>query len=302
MRGMKRIGVGVLTAAALWSSVRPARAGESPVVSGDEQGLLSKRFAAQGGLSSNSWVILPYRPMYVLPVTYNNDINKKPIEAQGIASNNLNDVELKFQLSFLVPVWPDAFKGFGDLCFAYTQISIWQAYDFDDSSPFRDTNYEPEFFLFRKTDYRLLGLRGSAVSLGAVHQSNGRGSDVLSRSWNRLYADLYFERGPFMCSVKPWWRIPEDEEDDNNPDIEDYLGYGEMHAAYKWKTQECAMMFRDNLKWDENRPTVQVDWTFPLMKRIKGYIQYFDGYGEVLLDYDHHDRRIGAGFLLNDWL
>jgi len=269
---------------------------------GPEEGPLSKRIAGEYAASTSSWAILPYRPIYVLPLTYNSDINKKPIEEQGIASNNLKNVELKFQISFMLPVWADAFGGFGDFCFAYTQISIWQAYDFDDSSPFRDTNYEPEFFLRKDTDYHLLGLHGRMITLGAVHQSNGRGSDVISRSWNRLYANFFFERDRFACSVKPWWRIPEDEEDDNNPDIEDYLGYGEFRAAYKWDTHQCAMMLRNNMKADENRSTVQLDWTFPLTKHVKGYIQYFDGYGEVLLDYDHHDRRIGAGFLLNEWL
>ncbi len=268
-----------------------------------EEGVLSQRIALESETASSSpWAILPYRPIYVLPVAYNNDINQEPLEAAGITSNNMQDVEIKFQISFMVPVWNDAFGGFGDLCFAYTQISVWQAYDREDSSPFRDTNYEPEFFLRKDTDYDFLGLHGRMIQLGAVHQSNGRGSDVYSRSWNRLYANFFFERDRFACSLKPWYRIPENEEDDNNPDIDEYLGYGEFRAAYKFRTQEVAMMFRNNLETEENRSTIQLDYTFPLTKRIKGYIQYFDGYGEVLLDYAHHDRRIGVGFLLNEWL
>lgn len=295
-------GIALLGWLVLFSSPARAQVSNLPAADDDVTGPLSKRIAEQSVASGFSWVLLPYRPTYILPVAYNEDINKKPIEAQGITSNNMENVELKFQISFLLPIWEDAFRGFGDLCFAYTQVSIWQAYDLDDSSPFRDTNYEPEFFLRKDTDYHLLGLHGRMISLGAVHQSNGRGSEALSRSWNRLYADFMFERDNFVCSVKPWWRIPEDEDEDNNPDIEDYLGYGEFHAAYKWGDQVYALMFRNNMKTDENRSTVQLDWTFPITKRIKGYVQYFDGYGEVLLDYDHHDRQIGVGFLLNDWL
>jgi phospholipase A1/A2 len=266
-----------------------------------EEGALSKRIEAQFESDKAAWAILPYRPTYVLPVAYNPDINEEPLEANGITSNNMQDVEIKFQISFLLPVWREAFGGFGDLCFGYTQISVWQAYDREDSSPFRDTNYEPEFFLRKDTDYDLFGLHGRMIMLGAVHQSNGRGNEELSRSWNRLYANFLFEKDRFSCALKPWYRIPENEEDDNNPDIDEYLGYGEFRAAYKFKKQECAMMFRNNMQ-SENKSTIQLDWIFPLSKHIKGYVQYFDGWGEVLLDYNHYDQRIGAGFLLGEWL
>ena len=69
-----------------------------------------------------------------------------------------------------------------------------------------------------------------AMSLGFVHQSNGR-SQLLSRSWNRIYADFIFEIDDFSFSFKPWYRLPENEKSDpldpvgdDNPDIEEYMG------------------------------------------------------------------------------
>jgi phospholipase A1/A2 len=251
---------------------------------------------------SSSWVIEPHRPSYVLPVSYiekpsENLVDKIP------DGKELQEVEIKFQFSFRLSIAQDLMGENGDLFFAYTQVSVWQAYNFDNSAPFRDTNYEPEFFLAFDTDYDLLGLHGRLLSLGAAHQSNGRGSEDLSRSWNRLYANVVMDRGNFVCSIKPWWRIPEDDETDNNPDIEDYLGYGEFRAAYKWKEHVFATLLRNNLKFpDENRSAVELDWSFPLTKQVKGFVQYFYGYGETLLDYNEIDQRVGLGFLLADWL
>jgi phospholipase A1 len=268
---------------------------------------LEQRLTLEKTARDSAWMIQPHRPNYILPVTYLDDPNEEPLREAGgklqePVDQDLQNIEIKFQISFKLLLWEDMTGGNGDLHFAYTQQSIWQAYNADASSPFRDSNYEPEFFAFFDTDYDVFGLRLRGVSLGAVHQSNGRGDEDLSRSWNRLYANLLFERGNFACTLKPWYRIPEDDEDDNNPNIEDYYGYGEFRAAYKHNDQVFATMLRNNFDIDENRGAIQVDWSFPLTKRFKGYIQYFFGYGETLLDYNHKDTRIGAGFLLSDWL
>lgn len=110
---------------------------------------------------------------------------------------------------------------------AYTNRSFWQVYNSEQSAPFRDTNHEPEFWTQFRPDWKILGLTNSVNQLGINHQSNGRGG-VLSRSWDRVFANFVFERDNFALSIKPWYRIEEDEADDNNPDIEDFLGHGEI--------------------------------------------------------------------------
>lgn len=257
----------------------------------------------QQSAEHGKWLIEPHRPSYLLPVSYiPNPSEQLEEDAQAAgATNEFQNVEIKFQFSLQLSLAKDLIADNGDLFFAYTQVSVWQAYNFDASSPFRDTNYEPELYLACDTDYELFGLRGRLLTIGAVHQSNGR-SDTLSRSWNRVYANVVLDRGNFVCSVKPWWRVPESEDEDNNPDISKYLGYGEFRAAYKWREQVFATMLRNNLRTGENKGAVELNWSFPLAGQIKGVIQYFYGYGETLLDYNELDQRIGFGFLLADWL
>ena len=59
-------------------------------------------------------------------------------------------------------------------------------------------------------------------------------------------------------------------------------------------------MLRNNLDSDENRGAIQLDWTFPLQGRYRGYLQFFDVYGEYLIDYDAHIESVGIGILLID--
>jgi phospholipase A1 len=263
---------------------------------------LEKRLAATKAEYDSKWLIQPYRPTYIIPVSYIDEPSLGTDPEVESSNEDLQNVEVKFQISLRLPVAQDLIYGNGELNFAYTQVSVWQAYNSDQSSPFRDTNYEPEMFMAFDTDYNVLGLHGRLINLGVVHQSNGRGNDVLSRSWNRVYANFILERGNFACSIKPWYRFPEDEEEDNNPEIEDYLGYGDLRLAYNMNGYVLAALLRNNLQIDENRGSAELDWSFPMGKNLKGFIQYFVGYGETLLTYNESNQRIGAGFLLADWL
>jgi phospholipase A1/A2 len=243
--------------------------------------------------------ISPHRSNYILPYTYNTSPNYEAVRAAD-PGKDLKYEEVLFQLSLKVKLWEDIFGQKADLWFGYTQRSFWQFYNFEDSSPFRETNYEPEVLLNFRTDYRLLGLRGRFINVGFNHQSNGQ-SEPLSRSWNRIMASAGFEKGDFSLLLKGWYRIPESAADDDNPRMGDYLGYGEIWAYYFWKGNRFGVMLRNNLDFNTNRGAVQLEWSFPLIKQVSGYLQYFNGYGESLMDYNHRVNRIGIGFILKDW-
>ncbi len=247
----------------------------------------------------DKYAISPHRSNYILPITYVESPNEQAIKKAN-PDKELKNAETAFQISFKTKIWQDVFGQNMDLWVAYTQRSFWQFYNFKDSSPFRETNYEPEVLLNFRTDYDLLWLKNRFINVGLNHQSNGQ-SGLLSRSWNRAVANFGFERDNLVLILKTWYRFPESAENDNNSDIENYLGYGELWGYYFWKGNRFGVMARNNLNLSTNRGAVQLEWSFPLLERISGYIQYFNGYGESMLDYNHNINRIGIGFIVRDW-
>ncbi|MBK8994026.1 MAG: phospholipase A [Gammaproteobacteria bacterium] len=270
------------------ASTRPAATG----------GALESRFRKESKLLENPFGLTAYKPNYMLPVTYNSKTNEEPWTSI-YPDAHMDDVEAKFQISFKAQLW-DISERFG-LWAAYTQESWWQVYNDEESAPFRETNYQPEIFLSYDTGTDLLGFRVAQLNLGFNHQSNGR-SELLSRSWNRIIAGALLERDNLAISPRLWYRLPEDKEDDDNPDTEDYYGYGDLRIAYLWHDQTFSALARNNLQSDDNRGALQLDWSFPLNRRFKGYVQYFYGYGESLIDYDVKTNRLGVGVMLTDWL
>ncbi len=268
--------------------------------------LIDGRMQKEARSNDNPFAIISHKQNYILPFAYNSSTNSDPYSLDW---ENLLETEIKFQISLKYRLFDDFIKGNGDLYVAYTTLSLWQAYNEGISSPFRETNYEPEAWLQFDTDWDLFGgLRNRMISIGASHQSNGR-SGSLSRSWNRLYLNLLFERKNFVLTLKPWWRVPESQKDspddstgDDNPDIDKYMGYGELGLLYKWRKNDFTLLLRNNLRTSENMGAIQLGWSFPLYKKLKGYLQYFNGYGETLIDYNASTNRIGVGLLLTDWL
>lgn len=265
----------------------------------EKSSAIDRRIALEWEITDNPYAIVPHRPTYLLPLRYNSRLNEAPYAATD-PELATEQSELKFQFSFKVPLIKGVLFNKGYLSFGYTQLSYWKAYSGDYSSPFRETDHEPELLLVMPVKYRIFGLDGRLVGLSLNHQSNGR-SEPLSRSWNRVMLEFIMEKDDFYLSFRPWRRIPEPQQSDDNPDIDDYMGNFELRALQQYRDHSFGIMLRNNLQ-RENRGAVQLDYTFPIGKRINGYLQIFNGYGESLIDYDHHSNSIGVGILLTNWL
>jgi phospholipase A1 len=218
----------------------------------------------------------------------------------------LDDLEAKFQFSFKAEVMRYRqfhFLGFQNfrLWGAYTQQSNWQAFNTRNSSPFRETNYEPELIATFGTG-NAEGLK--LVNLGLVHQSNGQ-SLPLSRSWNRVYLQGGWEwDNSFSLLARAWYRLPENAQQNDNPDIQNYLGHGDV--VLRWEpddTQTVSLLLRNNLHTSQNRGFMQLDWSTPVKigKSAKLFAQVTDGYGESLIDYNYRQFTYGVGIAFRDW-
>jgi phospholipase A1 len=285
------------TCQAAQAPVAPAAAQAVPEV---PESAIDRRLAMEGATEVVPFVMTPHKPNYII-YTYNFQSYQDPHAGQPAADRNSDKPsEVDFQVSIKFPVWRNMFNTRTHLFAAYTNRSFWQVFDHNNSSPFRETDHEPELWLSHRTKWQLFGLTNRLVQAGIVHQSNGQSGD-LSRSWNRVYANLIFERGHFYFGVKPWLRIQEDKKNDDNPDIEDYLGYFEFQGIYNRNKHNLGLLVRNTLK-EDYRGAVQLDWGFPVSEHVRGYVQYFYGYGESLIDYDNKVNKLGIGIKLTDWL
>ena len=256
---------------------------------------IDQRLAAEREAAASPFSILAHRPNYFLVAAYNwkgwdSEFENKNIESQ-------------FQLSLKVPLAVGLFGDRMDIYGAYTNRSFWQMYNRGDSEPFRETNHEPEVWLQFQNDWKVWGLTNLLNTLGFAHQSNGR-SGEFSRSWNRIYASFLFEKGNWTYDLKPWIWVSSDKETSDNPDIDDYMGHGEFRVSYGKNNHVVSGMFRNLLESGFDKGAVELSWSFPVFDYpyLRGYLQYFYGYGESLIDYNHKVNRLGIGISVTDWL
>lgn len=250
----------------------------------------------------------PYRSNLVL-IQHTSRINSQPSSPAPLHSvatpYPYTSNELKFQFSAKSEI--GNFReldllGFRDfrMWAGFTQQSYWQMFNTAQSSPLRETNYEPE----------LIGTFGTGhtqgwklLNVGLSHQSNGRDHQT-SRSWNRVYLQGGWEWNDYFVLARGWWRVPETASNDDNPDIGQYLGRAELEAHWSPDTDnEVILLARSNLSIGQPRGYLQLDWSTPVrfwhLSRLS--LQLATGYGSSLIDYNHAQTTFGFGLTFKDW-
>lgn len=266
----------------------------------DTISLLDERGQSSEQAMMNPFSISQHKRNYILPVTFATRPNTQVIE--NLTNENVDNFEAKYQISVKLPlfVYPQSASG---LYMGFTAKSYWQLYNSERSKPFRATEYEPEAFYEWRNEVSILGFKFNSLQLGLNHQSNGR-ANRLSRSWNRLFAAAIFSDESSFYYVKTWYRIPEKAKDtpdsptgDDNPDITRYLGNIELGYGTNWGDFKFTGLLRNNLRSD-NKGSFELNVTYPLSTRYDLLFQYFNGYGDSLIDYNRQQQRIGLGVQL----
>lgn len=250
----------------------------------------------------------PYRKNYLL-IRNTSGINQSPTspapDHSVLTPYPYQKVETKFQFSVKSEIgnYRDLeFLGFKNfrLWGAFTQQAYWQAFNVGNSSPFRETNYEPE----------LIGTFGTGnsqgwklLNLGFSHQSNGRNNPD-SRSWNRLYLQGGWEWDDVYVMGRGWWRIPEKAINDDNPDLTHYMGRAELVTHWSPdRDDEVILLLRSNLDPHGHKSFLQLDWASPFKvgRSSQLNLQFTTGYGDSLIDYNHWQSTIGIGVVFKEW-
>ena len=254
----------------------------------------------------------PHKTNFILPVSYSSKKYARVSSSSLSAPTTYYDSnsEVEFQISLKKPLTYDLFGWNEYITAAYTQKVWWQLYS--DSGPFRETNYSPELFMTIPSSQDLDDEYGiKSISTGFVHESNGQ-EGYKSRSWNRIYLSGQFQFDNLFIRPRVWYRIPEDEKNqefksgtkpnadgDDNPNMYEYYGYGDLEVNYLFGKHEIGSVFRYNFgAGGENRGSINAHWSYPFFnsKNTFWYVKFFNGYGESLIDYDRSVTKTAFGF------
>lgn len=263
--------------------------------------ILDQRAEAVSEAIANPFAFSQHRLNYILPFTYVS--NPNTLSASGLNTENVDNMEAKYQISVKLPLYQINNSASG-LYMGFTAVSYWQVYNGEASKPFRETNYEPELFYSWRNELTFAGFKFNQIRFGLSHQSNGQ-SGLRSRSWNRLFASAMFSDAESFYHIKAWYRIKEDEKadpfdstGDDNPDITTFLGHTEFGYGTKLGDFNVMTLIRNNLKTSENKGSLELNLSYPISERYEVLMQYFNGYGDSLVDYNRHQQRLGFGIQL----
>ena len=263
---------------------------------------LSKNWELDRQDQRGTFHIMEYQPMYIMPVRFTDRPTKQPqslnAERPIPESRDYQNVEVKFQVSLKAKILQDAFAK-GDVWVAFTQQAHWQMYNGGLSRPFRELNYEPELIFTYPTNFSAGNLKLKMLGLSINHQSNGK-EESQSRSWNRFILIVLGKWERVTFNFQLWKRFTETAMEDDNPQIEDYIGRCRLTTIIPIGKTALSIAMRNNLNIKHNRTHIEASWVIPLNRDLRLFLQASHGYGDSLIDYNYKQTVVGVGFTFID--
>lgn len=213
--------------------------------------------------------------------------------------------QVKFKISFKYDLLFDtAVSNKNKLFFAYNQLSFWDLWD--KSSPMKDVNYSPMLmYMYNIQAEDSYKLKLTKIISSVIHQSNGK-NDTLNRSINKLFFRLRFgNKFPnnnnrfhlssltFFPEAWIWFAVSKD-----NKDIAKYQGYGQLITSlgFDWGQKSKLTPIRiESILIPANKGlSYYINFVCNPFKKFHKYTwvpnlyaQYWNGFGESLLNYDN---------------
>lgn len=216
--------------------------------------------------------------------TVGTTIGKKPT-----ATNS----DVKFQISLAIRLTNATLPWHTYLFLMYTQKTFWNV--FEKSLPMHDMNFNPGIGwtkpFFSKDRYV------GKMTLLVEHESNGRDS-IQSRSWNRVsLCGSVLVNEWLMVHGKVWIPIIDS---GNNRDILKYCGIFQTGVVVTTpnKKFQVGLTLVKRRGWNLNFNTIaEATWHINPKTNLNLFAQYYNGYGESLLDYNQFQSRLRVGIV-----
>jgi len=272
--------------------------------------------------------LTPYHKNYMLPFGVSSKKYRRfselihpnaPLTPEQQLYSEYSNKEVEFQISFKKRLTYNLFGWNESFVAAYTQRVWWQIYS--KSAPFREMDFEPELFLsVPSSSYMDENFGLKSIRYGYLHRSNGR-DGYASRSWNRMQVSGLWQWENLFLTSRLWYKFPEkrksdsyyngsglnpngtvtdpNQNGDDNPNIIEYYGYGDIHLQYLYGKHQISTMFRYNFGMgDGEKGAVELGWMYPFFSshNMYWYTKIFSGYGESLIDYDRSITKASFGF------
>lgn len=206
--------------------------------------------------------------------------------------------DVKFQISLSIRLTNATLPWNTYLYLFYTQKTFWNV--FQKSLPMHDMNFNPGIGWTKP--FFSKGRYVGKMTLIVEHESNGRDGDE-SRSWNRIsFAGSAVVNDWLMVHAKYWIPIIDS---GNNRDILRYCGIFQWGCNFTTsnKRWQFGATFVKRAGWFLNWNSIlEASWKVDKKSNVYLFAQYYNGYGESLLDYNQFHSRLRVGLVFKPYL
>lgn len=204
------------------------------------------------------------------------------------------NTNIKFQISISQKLTRSTLPFGTYLYLFYTQKVFWNV--LENSMPMTDLNFNPGVGLAKPLFVRNRFI-GKAYLI-IEHESNGRDGDA-SRSWNKVSLGGNIMIDPnIIVHGKVWLPLVDGQ---NNKDLLDYAGIYQigMQVFSNNRRFTGSVLLTKRRGWKLNYNTT-IEFAYRAWRRDNQYLflQYYNGYGEGLLDYNKYHSMLRVGIVI----